>query len=247
MLPTLQSERLTLRPWTADDAEAVFDLYSRWEVMRFLGTNPAVMTEPVQAEAKIATWNALPGPLHGIWAIVPHGEDRPIGTALLKLLPHSGSKAPSPDTEVGWHLHPDAWGRGYATEAGGRLLAHAWSHDLEQVFAVTYPENTASRAVRPSMHSRNKSAWPTCRAYSSRWPTVSRIPVGSRCTSTSSARSSDAPSLHANSRLPCGGQWPGRPTGRRSSSHDPTSPVPGGQDTAAPPGRAFRLTGPSGH
>ncbi len=48
---------------------------------------------------------------------------------------------------MGWHLHPDAWGRGYATEAGGRLLDHAWSHDLDQVFAVTYPENTPSQAV----------------------------------------------------------------------------------------------------
>lgn len=147
MLPTLHSERLTLRPWTPADAEAVFDMYSRWEVMRFLGTNPTVMTEPAQAGDKIAAWNAFPGPLHGVWAIVPTGEDRPVGTALLKLLPHSGSKAPSADTEVGWHLHPDAWGRGYATEAGGRLLAHAWSHDLTEVFAVTYPENTPSQAV----------------------------------------------------------------------------------------------------
>jgi RimJ/RimL family protein N-acetyltransferase len=147
MLPTLHSERLNLRPWTPGDAAAVFDMYSRWDVMRFLGTNPTVMTEPAQAEEKIATWGALPGPLHGVWAIVPKGEDRPVGTALLKLLPHSGSKDPSADTEVGWHLHPDAWGRGYATEAGERLLAHVWSHDLEQVFAVTYPENTPSQAV----------------------------------------------------------------------------------------------------
>jgi RimJ/RimL family protein N-acetyltransferase len=147
MLPTLTSERTTLRPWTPDDADVVLDLYSRWDVMRFLGTNPTVMTEPAKAVEKIATWNAFTGPLHGVWAIVPHGQDRPVGTALLKLLPYSGSKAPSANTEVGWHLHPDAWGRGYATEAGGRLLAHAWSHGLDQVFAVTYPENTPSQAV----------------------------------------------------------------------------------------------------
>ena len=50
MLPTLHSERLTLRPWTPADADAIFDLYSRWDVMRFLGTNPAVMTEPAPLE-----------------------------------------------------------------------------------------------------------------------------------------------------------------------------------------------------
>ena len=147
MLPTLHCERLTLRPWSSDDVDAVLDLYSRWDVVRYLGTKPTVITEPAQAAAKIGTWNAFTGPLHGVWAIVPAGEDRPVGTALLKLLPHSVTKALSAETEVGWHLHPDTWGRGYATEAGGRLLAHAWSHDLAEVFAVTYPENSASRAV----------------------------------------------------------------------------------------------------
>jgi RimJ/RimL family protein N-acetyltransferase len=115
--------------------------------MRYLGTNPTVITEPEQAAARIETWSAFTGPLHGIWAIVPDGQDLPVGTALMKLLPYSGTKAPSAHTEVGWHLHPDAWGHGYATGAGGRLLAHAWSHGLEEVFAVTYPENEASKAV----------------------------------------------------------------------------------------------------
>ncbi|MGV8908265.1 MAG: GNAT family N-acetyltransferase [Propionicimonas sp.] len=147
MLPTLHSERLTLRPWVPADEAAVLDLYSRWEVVRFLGAHPTVITEPAEAAARIARWSSFAGPLHGVWAIVPDAEDRPIGTALLKLLPHSGTGMPSDDTEVGWHLHPDAWGNGYATEAGRRLLEHAWAHDLERVFAVTYPDNAASRAV----------------------------------------------------------------------------------------------------
>ena len=147
MLPTLNCERLTLRAWTPADVDALFDLYSRWDVVRYLGTTPTVMTDPAQAVEKIATRNAFTGPLHGVWAIVPNGEDRPVGTALLTLLPHSHTRGPSADTEVGWHLHPDVWGHGYATEAGGRLLAHAWPHGLKEVFAVTYPENAPSQAV----------------------------------------------------------------------------------------------------
>ena len=147
MLPTLHSTRLTLRPWVPEDEAFVLDMYSRWDVVRFLGAQPAVITEPAEAAARITRWSAFEGPLHGVWAIVPDGESRPIGTALLKLLPYSGTSAPSDDTEVGWHLHPDAWGHGYATEAGQLLLDHAWSHDLARVFAVTYPENAASMAV----------------------------------------------------------------------------------------------------
>jgi len=146
-LPTLTTGRLVLRPWRAEDVDAAFDIYSRWAVMRYLGPTPVPETDVDQMRERVARWAVLPGPLHGMWAIVPQQATVPVGAALMKLLPHSGSGAPSPDTEIGWHLHPDAWGNGYATEAGARLIQHAWDHDLSEVYAVTYPENTASQAV----------------------------------------------------------------------------------------------------
>lgn len=145
--PVLETERLVLRPWGPDDLAVVYDIYSRWEVARYLGRTPTVLTELAQAEASLARWAAIPGPLHGVWAIVPRGTSRPVGSALLKPLPRSGSGEVSGDTEVGWHLHPDAWGNGYATEAARGLLDHAWEGGLDEVFAVTYPENTVSQAV----------------------------------------------------------------------------------------------------
>jgi Acetyltransferases, including N-acetylases of ribosomal proteins len=145
MLANVTTDRLTLRPWQPAEAQAVLDLYSRWEVMRYLGANPQPMTDVAQAEAKIAGWLGFEGPLHGVWAI--RLDDAPIGTALLKLLPLSGSGEPSGDTEVGWHLHPHFWGHGYATEAAAGLLAHAWAGGLSRVLAVTYPQNQPSQAV----------------------------------------------------------------------------------------------------
>ena len=147
MQPVLETGRLLLRPWGEDDLATVFDIYSRWEVARYLGRTPAVMTESSQALASLARWAAIPGPVHGVWAIIPRGTSTPVGSALLKLLPLSEGGAISADTEIGWHLHPDAWGNGYATEAAGRLLDHAWASGLTEVFAVTYPENAASQAV----------------------------------------------------------------------------------------------------
>jgi len=51
------------------------------------------------------------------------------------------------DLEIGWHLHPDAWGHGYATEAAAAVLDDAFSRGLARVIAVTDPDNRASQAV----------------------------------------------------------------------------------------------------
>ena len=51
------------------------------------------------------------------------------------------------DVEIGWHLHPDAWGQGYATEAAEAVLDDAFSRGLAKVLAVTNPDNHASQAV----------------------------------------------------------------------------------------------------
>jgi RimJ/RimL family protein N-acetyltransferase len=51
------------------------------------------------------------------------------------------------DIEVGWHLHPDSWGNGYATEAATGALDRAFAAGVTQVFAVVRPGNDASMAV----------------------------------------------------------------------------------------------------
>ncbi len=146
MVPELETPRLLLRPWRESDADAALEIYSQWEVARYLGAEPRAWTGPDDVRAAFARWASFEGPRYGVWAIVPHEVGRPVGSALLKLLPYSSGEV-SPDTEVGWHLRPELWGRGYATEAGGRLLAHAWEQGVDEVHAVTYPANTASQAV----------------------------------------------------------------------------------------------------
>jgi RimJ/RimL family protein N-acetyltransferase len=148
----LTTDRLCLRAWTDADVDFVLDLYSRWEVQRFIGAVPKVMKERSEAEAAIARWRLLDDdPVHGIWAIQERGDDgQLLGTLLLKPIPASSDQTPLPpsgDIEIGWHLHPDAWGRGYATEAAGRVLTHAFTSGLDEVVAVTQPANTASQAV----------------------------------------------------------------------------------------------------
>jgi RimJ/RimL family protein N-acetyltransferase len=174
----LETERLILRPWEPKDADFVLDLYSRWEVQRFIGNPPRVMADRAEAEERIRVWRAMDHPVHAVWVVqlkgpaqqanpaqpsnppqqtdpsqpgIPgHSKPALAGTLLLKSIPASGAELPlqpSGDTEIGWHFHPDHWGKGYATEAAAAVLAYAFNNGVPKVVAVTNPANTASQRV----------------------------------------------------------------------------------------------------
>ncbi|MBO1754638.1 GNAT family N-acetyltransferase [Allobranchiibius sp. CTAmp26] len=149
-MQTLESDRLLIRPWSAEDVDFVLDMYSRWDVQRFIGRTPKVMSNRSEAEAAVARWNTGDHPTYGIWAIEHRESGDLLGTLMLKPIPASSDEDPLPpsgDIEIGWHLHPDAWGHGYAAEGGTRILQHAFDSGLARVVAVTLEANTASQAV----------------------------------------------------------------------------------------------------
>lgn len=50
--------------------------------------------------------------------------------------------------ELGYSLHPAAWGQGYATELARACLDWADEElDVQEVWAFVHPDNTASRRV----------------------------------------------------------------------------------------------------
>jgi RimJ/RimL family protein N-acetyltransferase len=137
----LRTARLRLRPWTTrrDDLARLVDLYGRVEVTRWLGGTPSV--PPVEL---VGRWRAVTeahDPF-GVWALELAGTGTVAGTVLLKPLPDGVG-----EVEVGWHLHPDSWGRGYATEAARAVIARGFESGLPEVYAVVRPGNTASVAV----------------------------------------------------------------------------------------------------
>ena len=149
---TFRTPRLLLRPWRTDeaDAAALYAIWSRPEVARWLGASPRTWTDVQEARDTIQRWSRIPDeePGYGLWAVVPDEVGAPVGTALLVRLPSSQDGALTDDVEIGWHLHPDAWGHGYATESAQRLLDHAFDDlGLSVVHAVAYPGNDRSTAV----------------------------------------------------------------------------------------------------
>ena len=52
------------------------------------------------------------------------------------------------ETEVGWAVMPELWGRGYATELGAASVEHGFRDlGLSEIVAFTLPENVASWRV----------------------------------------------------------------------------------------------------
>jgi RimJ/RimL family protein N-acetyltransferase len=146
---TITSERLILRPWDADDADFLLDLEGRWDVVRYLGADPTTMTSHDEAVASIERRRTTSAhPIHGIRVITDRTGAR-LGNLLLKPIPLSTGEEPSDpaEVEIGWHLHPDAWGRGYATEAAAAVSAAAFARGQGRIIAVTHPDNHASQAV----------------------------------------------------------------------------------------------------
>ena len=147
MVPVYETERLVMREWTdnAADLERVYDMYSRMEVVRWLGAAPSPMTAPEQALAAVERWRgflAASGGRYGCWAVQVRDTGVVAGTVLLRELPNGEG-----EVEVGWHFHPDSWGHGYATEAARGAIERGYAHGLTEVYAVVYPENTASLKV----------------------------------------------------------------------------------------------------
>ena len=142
-----ETPRLIVRAWTEDPADLarVYDTYSRWEVARWLGSTPRAMDDPEQAVGAVRRWrerSARSGGRYGCWAVQPRDGGPVAGTVLLVPVPDGTG-----EIEVGWHLHPDSWGNGYATEAAAGALTREFAAGGGEVYAVTHPTNTVSQAV----------------------------------------------------------------------------------------------------
>jgi arylformamidase len=139
-----ETERCWVRNWRADDAERVLDIYSRWEVARWLGSEPKVMEGIDAAHRQVERWSELndADEIAGRWAVERKSDGLVLGTVILVPLPDGDG-----EFEVGWHFHPDAWGGGYASEAARGAVAWGFRHGLGEIWAVVRPDNAPSLAV----------------------------------------------------------------------------------------------------
>ncbi len=140
--PEYVSARLILRRFDDDDAEFVLGLHAHPAIARFIPS--AVMSDIADAEAWIAETKTMSAHARGRWCVTLH-DGTPVGAVIAA---DSLQREESGDeVEIGWRLHPDFGGRGFATEAGELLLSVCLASGLDRVIAVVDADNAASQAV----------------------------------------------------------------------------------------------------
>src|SRR6266496_1459252 len=135
----LETDRLRLRGFRAEDADDYAALCADPEVMRYLSADGAVLSreDAWRQLALFAGHSVLRG--FGMWAV----EDRATG----RFIGRVGLHYPEgwPDRELGWALAREFWSRGLATEAARAAARHAfaelgWPH----VVSLIHPANPRS-------------------------------------------------------------------------------------------------------
>lgn len=130
----LTTSRLLLREWQLADSGEATSIFGREEVTRWL--SPAMDAVPDEPAMRLLLqqWiaeDARAAAPTGRWAIQRSVDDRVIGGLVLLPLPPGRD-----DLEIGWQLHPDAWGQGYATEATRAVAEWAFGQSVAELFVV---------------------------------------------------------------------------------------------------------------
>lgn len=158
MIPTLHTERLTLRAPGPEDFEPFAAFYA--------SERASMVGGPMERHD---AWRALAGILghwslrgFGRWSVELGGE--PMGVVGL----HFPEGWPAP--EVGWLLYDGAEGRGIAREAAEAALAHAYGAlGWTTAISIVHPDNARSIALAERMGARRDGEF--------RHPKVGPVPV----------------------------------------------------------------------
>ena len=146
MAGSVETERLRLERWDRrEHAPGLAAVNADPEVMRFI-TGGATMTRvesQMQSDRIAEHWRTYG---FGLWAVIESASGRMVGFAGLShplWLPGWERTV-----EVGWRLARDAWGHGYATEAGRAGLAYGFERvGLAEIISLIHPGNERSLAV----------------------------------------------------------------------------------------------------
>lgn len=153
MREPLFTERLLLRDCTEEDAATLLALDHDPEVMRAVGSPPAVDVGWYVERIRTVYVPHRRHPWHGIRLVVDRATGRFLGWVFVRPAPASrdaeafGWHDPR-EEEIGYRYLPDVWGRGIATEAARALLRLALADPATSaVVAAARSDNVRSRRV----------------------------------------------------------------------------------------------------
>ena len=140
-IPTIETERLWLRPFTPQDATTMHQILNGPDVLKYF-PGPQTVTE-AQVERMIGRllthWQENG---YGLWAVEQCTTGTLLGRCGLQLITETD------EVEIDFILDPACWGQGFATEAGLASLQFGFKQlNLPEVVGIVHPENLASQRV----------------------------------------------------------------------------------------------------
>ena len=146
----LETARLRVREFVPEDADALEAV---------LGDPVAMQYYPAAFDrAEIDNWirrnrARYVDPGFGLWAMLLKDSGELIGDCGCYVREVDGNY----EFELGWHVRPDLWGRGYAAEAAQGCIEYGFSTlGAERIIALVRPENLSSCRVAEKVGMRRE-------------------------------------------------------------------------------------------
>jgi RimJ/RimL family protein N-acetyltransferase len=143
--PELKTERLYLRSFHTEDRDRVLELAGQKEIAAMTLSIPHPLKPKEVEEWLKDRKNHFEKDVGVVWAICEKEEGRAgtlVGAMGLRKDERNNSG------EIGFWIGKPYWGRGYATEAGRKVIGYAFSEmELNRVEAKHFVENRASNRV----------------------------------------------------------------------------------------------------
>ena len=150
----LRTERLLLRPFASTDFDAMLVMHSDTDVVRYLYWEPRTADDVREILERKSGFTSLGGPGDNLaFAVVLESTGELVGDCGLQWHDNDYRQG-----EVGFIVHPDHQGRGYATEAARAVLRVAFEEvRLHRVVGRTEARNTASARVLERLGMRREA------------------------------------------------------------------------------------------
>ncbi|MTT31412.1 GNAT family N-acetyltransferase [Terrilactibacillus sp. BCM23-1] len=142
MITELRTKRLLLRKMKPSDSGSLFKIWSDPEVTKYMNIDK--FTEETQAKEMISLLDKLSKKNKAIrYSIIELKSNKIVGSCGYNILDFENT-----NTEIGYEIDKDYWGKGYAPEAITCLINYAFNElKLSRIEAKVEPENTNSIKV----------------------------------------------------------------------------------------------------
>lgn len=138
----LETERLTLRTVSLDDAEFILRLVNEPSFLRFIGDRGVRTIDDARAYISSRMIESYERNGFGLWLVELNASGAPAGIAGLV------KRDTLPDVDVGFAFLPEFWSNGYARESAAAAVRHGLETlALPRLVAITDPDNVSSIKV----------------------------------------------------------------------------------------------------